>query len=55
MLTSALMPQVMKELMRHKSIETTLKFYVGQNAERSADVLWAALAVLRNSEGLDGG
>jgi integrase len=36
------MPQVLMELMRHESIETTLKYYVGQNAERTADVLWAA-------------
>ena len=28
--------------MRHESIETTMQFYVGQNAERTADVLWQA-------------
>lgn len=38
----AVMPVVLQELMRHESIETTLTFYVGQNAERTADVLWAA-------------
>jgi hypothetical protein len=26
--------------MRHASIETTLRFYVGQNAEATADELW---------------
>ncbi|HXT57868.1 MAG TPA: site-specific integrase, partial [Pirellulales bacterium] len=36
------MPQVLKELMRHKSIETTMKFYVGQNAEKTTDALWLA-------------
>lgn len=36
------MPQVLKELMRHESIETTLKYYVGRNAQTTAAVLWAA-------------
>jgi hypothetical protein len=36
------MPQVLMELMRHESIETTLKFYVGRNAQATADVLWNA-------------
>ena len=36
------MPTVLKELMRHESIETTLKYYVGQNAQSTADLLWAA-------------
>jgi integrase len=36
------MPQVLMELMRHESIETTLKYYVGRNAQSTADVLWAA-------------
>lgn len=34
------MPQVLKELMRHESIETTMKYYVGHNAQLTADVLW---------------
>ena len=29
------MPQTLMELMRHESIETTLKFYVGHNAEKT--------------------
>ncbi len=33
------MPQVLMELMRHESIETTLKFYVGRNAIRTSKVL----------------
>lgn len=39
---SRVMPQVLMELMRHESIETTMKFYVGRNAQATADVLWAA-------------
>ena len=30
------------ELMRHESIETTLRFYVGTNAQRTNDVIWDA-------------
>ena len=36
------MPVVLKSLMRHESIETTLYYYVGQNAETMADAIWAA-------------
>jgi hypothetical protein len=28
--------------MRHESIGTTMRFYVGQNAQRTADAAWAA-------------
>jgi len=38
-----LMPQELKELMRHESIETTMAYYVGRNAERTAAVLWKAI------------
>ncbi len=31
------------ELMRHEAIETTMKYYVGRNAEATAEVLYAAL------------
>ena len=37
------MPQVLMELMRHESIETTLKYYVGRNAQNTAAALYAAL------------
>lgn len=37
------MPQVLMQLMRHESIETTLKFYVGRNAETTAAALYAAV------------
>ncbi len=36
------MPAVLKELMRHESINTTMNYYVGQNAQRTADALWDA-------------
>jgi len=39
---SRIMPKVLQELMRHESIDTTMRFYVGRNAESTADVLWAA-------------
>lgn len=38
------MPQVLMELMRHESIDTTLKFYVGRNAEATAAALYAAVS-----------
>ena len=32
----------LKELMRHENIETTLRYYVGANAQRTAQSIWAA-------------
>jgi integrase len=37
-----LMPQQLMELMRHETIETTMRYYVGRNAQSTASVLWAA-------------
>jgi hypothetical protein len=37
------MPTVLRELMRHADISTRMKFYVGQDAEATADVLWAVM------------
>ena len=37
-----IMPAQLMELMRHESIETTLRFYVGANAQRTNDVIWDA-------------
>ncbi len=37
------MPQILMQLMRHADISTTMKFYVGREAEATADVLWAAV------------
>jgi len=42
-----IMPKVLKELMRHKRIDTTMKYYVGQNAEATADVVWDAYSQLQ--------
>lgn len=36
------MPAQLKELMRHESIETTLRFYVATDAQRTAEAAWAA-------------
>jgi integrase len=38
--SAKLMPAQLMELMRHESIETTLTYYVGRNAERTAAALW---------------
>jgi hypothetical protein len=40
--SSRIMPQVLMELMRHESIDTTMRFYVGRNAQTTAAVLWQA-------------
>ncbi len=37
-----IMPAQLRELMRHESIETTLRYYVGANVERTADACWEA-------------
>jgi integrase len=37
-----IMPAQLKELMRHESIETTLRYYVGTNASRTAEACWEA-------------
>jgi len=38
-----IMPKDLKVVMRHKSIETTMKYYVGSDAKKSGAVLWDAL------------
>lgn len=38
------MPPTLMLLMRHESIETTMRYYVGRNAEAAADALWDAVA-----------
>lgn len=37
------MPQVLMQLMRHASITTTMRYYVGRNAQLTAEVLYDAL------------
>ena len=39
-----IMPQLLMQLMRHEAIETTMKYYVGRNAETTADALWNAVS-----------
>lgn len=51
---SRLMPAQLMELMRHESIETTLSFYVGRNAERTAAILWDHMP-RSTTEGIEGG
>jgi len=34
------MPAVLQELMRHDSIQTTMRYYVGRNAKATAAILW---------------
>jgi integrase len=41
--STRVLPQVLKELMRHESITTTMDYYVGRNAEKLYAVLQAAM------------
>ena len=34
-------PQTLMKLMRHESFDTTLRFYVGDDAEKVADEIWS--------------
>ena len=34
------MPPVLMQLMRHESIETTMKYYVGRSVQATADVVY---------------
>jgi integrase len=36
------MPAVLREMMRHESIETTMKYYVGLEAQSVSDVIYKA-------------
>jgi hypothetical protein len=46
------MPAVLKEMMRHESIDTTMQYYVGRNAQATADVIWGAYsAAVGNTSG----
>jgi hypothetical protein len=36
------MPAILQQLMRHEDITTTLKYYVGSDAQATAEVLYAA-------------
>jgi hypothetical protein len=43
---------VLKELMRHTEIATTMKFYVGVNAQATADELWRVAGSNLGSSGI---
>jgi integrase len=45
------MPIVLQQLMRHESIETTQKHYVGRDAEAMADEIWQAAERVGTSVG----
>jgi integrase len=47
--STRVMPAVLQQLMRHEDINTTLKFYVGSDAEAIGDVLWSAVNNLVNT------
>jgi integrase len=52
------MPTILRELMRHESIDTTMRYYVGQNAESTADELWRAAGIISGipaAKEVDGG
>lgn len=36
------MPPVLMQLMRHESIDTTMRYYVGRSVQATADVVWEA-------------
>ncbi len=40
--SARVMPAVLQQLMRHESIDTTMRYYVGRDADATADVLWSA-------------
>jgi len=47
-------PATLQLLMRHKSIETTLKYYVEQDADEVADELWRSFPPLESEGGAPG-
>jgi len=40
---SRVMPPILQQLMRHASIDTTLRFYVGKNADTAAAAVWESV------------
>lgn len=45
------MPPVLMLLMRHESIDTTMKYYVGRTAQATADVVWEAYERTKGQSG----
>lgn len=46
--SARVMPAVLQQLMRHESIETTMRYYVGRDADAVADTLWEAVDAATN-------
>ena len=42
--SNLVMPAILQQLMRYASIVTTMEYYVGRNAETTADVLWEVVS-----------
>ncbi len=40
--SSRVMPKVLREFMRHQDINTSMRYYVGRNANTTADAVWVA-------------
>jgi hypothetical protein len=40
------MPTVLRELMRHEDIATMMAYYVGDNAEATAEAVWKAAGII---------
>ncbi len=38
--STRVMPAVLQQMMRHENIDTTMEFYVGRDAEATADTIW---------------
>lgn len=49
------LPALLQLLMRHSDIKTTMSFYLGRNAETSADQLYATVAADNQLGGVSGG
>ncbi|QDU81186.1 hypothetical protein Pla110_29250 [Polystyrenella longa] len=41
--STRVMPPVLQQLMRHESIDTTLRYYVEQEAEATAEILYSVV------------
>ena len=48
-----IMPAVLMQMMRHHSIAVTMKFYVSQNAEATADAVWQGFAASKGDTSSD--
>jgi len=47
-----ILPAELRELMRHADIQTTMRYYVGQDAESTAEALWTAYRARENGNTL---